>query len=175
MSSVIAARADDLADCFSIGNENYKTPDVFAQVAEQSCTRLIAVRSGKSLSTAYTARATWRHKQKNYDAALTDYDLALSLDPTDVEIYDYRADTLVAKGDLDGAIANYDRAIRVDPTYAAACFSRGSIYENGTATALPKTRASWASKLAATNGPEDRIQKWAQDNAAARLKALDSQ
>jgi tetratricopeptide (TPR) repeat protein len=170
------ARADDVTDCFSIGNKNYTDPNLYAG-SEQACSRLIAVRTGRSLAAAYSARGSWRHLQKNYDAALQDYDRALSLDPTNVEIYDYRADSLLAKGDVDSAIATYDKAIGIDPTYAAARYSRGLAYQTKgavdrarvdyqAAIALPKARASFGQK-------EDRIQEWAQRNAAAHLKALD--
>jgi tetratricopeptide (TPR) repeat protein len=176
-SSVTAARADDFTDCYSIGNQNYGVPEFYPK-GEQACTRLIAQRSGKALATVYTARASWRHKQNNYDAALADYDRALALDPTNVEIYDYRADSLLAKGDVDGAIANYDQAIRVDPTYAAARYSQGVAYRTKgdaararadfqAAVALPKARASFGQK-------DDRIQEWAQRNAANQLKELDA-
>jgi len=173
----MAARADDFTDCFSIGNKNYTNPSIYAQ-CEQACTRLIAVRTGKSLATAYTARGSWRHLQKNDDGALKDYDRALSIDPTNVEIYDYRADSLLAEGDIDSAIASYDKAISVDPTYAAARYSQGKAYQTKgdveharanykAALALPKARASFGQK-------QDRIQEWAQSNAADALKALDA-
>lgn len=96
----------------------------------QACNRLIAKRSGKEqLSRAYAGRGAWQFKKKNYDAALADYDRALSIDAENIEFYDYRADAWMAKGDLSRAIDNYDQVIRLDPTYAAAYYSRGRAYE----------------------------------------------
>jgi tetratricopeptide (TPR) repeat protein len=175
-----AAQADDYQTCFSLGgeNESYKNAGRFAE-AEQACTRLIAVRTGIVLAATYACRGSWRHKQKNYDGALQDYDQAISINPKNVEFYDYRADTFLAKGNVDGAIATYDKAIGMDPTYAAARFSRGQAYatkglidqaraDYQAVIALPAARASFGQK-------EDRIQQWAQQEAAKRLKKLDEQ
>jgi tetratricopeptide (TPR) repeat protein len=175
-SCVMAARADDAVDCFSIGNQDYFKPELFEH-SVQGCTRLIAVRTGKPLAEAYSARGSWLHKEKKYDSALADFDRALAIDPTNVEFYDYRGDTLMAKSDLDGALANYDRAIRIDPNYAAAQYSRGMVYQikgdieraresYRAVLALPKSRPNF-------KGP-DRIQEWAQDNANKQLERLNA-
>jgi tetratricopeptide (TPR) repeat protein len=112
--NAMAAHADDRTDCFSIGSENYNDPGFYDR-GLAACSRLIAKRPDKGLSQAYSARGSWQHKKQNYDAALADYDRALSIDPTNVEFYDYRADAWLAKGEPDRAIDNYDQAIRVDP------------------------------------------------------------
>jgi tetratricopeptide (TPR) repeat protein len=143
----------------------------------QACTRLIAKRSGKPLSQVYAARGSWNYKKKDYNAALADYDRALSIDAENVEFYDYRADAWLAKGELDRAVDNYDQAIRVDPTYAAAYFSRGRAYEKK--GEIDRPRASYRAALVPPRNRklkiQGRIQEWAQLNAEKRLKEMDEQ
>jgi tetratricopeptide (TPR) repeat protein len=172
-----AQAADDFTDCYSVGSKNYNEPSFFDR-GLQACNRLIAKRSGKQeLSKAYASRGTWQHKKQNEDAALADYDRALSIDPTNVEFYDYRADAWLAKGDLSRAIDNYDQAIRIDPTYAAAYFSRGRAYEKK--GEIDRARASYRAALVPPRERklkiQERIQEWAQVNAEKRLKELDEQ
>jgi tetratricopeptide (TPR) repeat protein len=169
------ARADDFTDCFSIGSKQYENPE-FYETGVKSCTRLLASKSGKRQAEVYSSRASWLHKQGKEDAALADYDKALSIDPTNVEFYDYRGDSLIAKGDLDRAIANYDQAIRIDPTYAAAYFSRGRAYE--AKGDIEHARASYQAALVPPRTRErkiqERIQEWAQTNAEKRLAKLNA-
>jgi tetratricopeptide (TPR) repeat protein len=170
-----AAHADDQTDCFSLGSKFYADPS-FWQTVEDACTRLIRVRTGKPLAAAYTARGSWLHKQNKDDAALADYDKALSIDSTNVEYYDYRGDSLVGKGDLDAVISNYNRAIRIDPTYAAAYYSRGKVYQakGDIEHARESYDAALAQPKARKGRTEDRIQEWAQTNAANHLDALNA-
>jgi tetratricopeptide (TPR) repeat protein len=169
-----SVRADDHSNCFGTGVTSWDDPKLW-DPGIASCTRLISGRTGKYLSEAYGARASWQHKKGNHDAALADYDRALSIDPTNVEFYDYRADTLAAKGDFDHAIDNYLQAIRIDPTYAPAHYSLGQLYEKK--GDLERARLSYRAALVP---PEQRkvqlqvrVQKWAQENARKRLKELD--
>jgi tetratricopeptide (TPR) repeat protein len=175
-ANLTAAKADDFTDCFSIGTENYNEPSFFDR-GLQACTRLIAKRTGKPLAQVYVAHGSWQSKKKNYDAALADYDRALSIDAGNVEIYDYRADAWLAKNDLNRAIDNYDQAIRVDPTYAAAYFSRGRAYEKK--GEIDRARESYRAALVPPRNRklkiQERIQEWAQVNAEKRLNELDAQ
>jgi tetratricopeptide (TPR) repeat protein len=171
-----ARAADDFTDCFSVGTENYNESSFFDR-GLQACSRLIAKRTGKQLSQTYAARGSWQHKKKNYDAALADYDRALSIDAENVEFYDYRADAWMAKGDLDRAIDNYEQSIRIDPTYAAAYFSRGRAYERK--GEIDRARESYRAALVPPRNRklkiQERIQEWAQVNAEKRLKEMDAQ
>jgi tetratricopeptide (TPR) repeat protein len=175
-SNLTAAQADDFTDCFSIGTENYNEPGFFDR-GLQACTKLIAKRTGKPLSQVFAAHGSWQYKKKNYDAALADYDRALSIDAENVEFYDYRADAWLAKDDLNRAIDNYDQAIRVDPTYAAAYFSRGRAYEKK--GQIDRARESYRAALVPPRNRklkiQERIQEWAQVNAEKRLKEMDEQ
>ena len=170
-----AAKADDFTDCFSVGSKSYTDPS-FYQTGLDACTRLIRVRSGKRRAEAYSSRASWSHKLGKDDAALADYDKALSIDSTNVEFYDYRGDSLIAKGDLDAAIANYNQAIRVDPTYAAAYYSRGRAYQakGDTEHARESYQAALVPPQARKLKMQERIQEWAQTNATKALAALNA-
>jgi len=164
-----AADEKDRALCYSLGNENYKDKGMF-DVGLNACTRMI--NSGrykdKALPALYRARGSWKQKKADLDAALADYGISIRIEPNNVESYDYRADVYQQQGDFDRALADYDRASKINPTYAAAYYSRGRIYEaKGDRV---KARAEYNAALAVP--PADRIAKWAQDNARARLKAL---
>ncbi len=166
------AQDADRVSCFSLGNENYKDKDKF-QAGEDACSRMIATGkiAGKGLAAIHRARGSWRQKKGELDASLADYAVAIKIEPKNVESYDYRADVYQQKGDLDRALADYDRASKIDPTYAAAHYSRGLIFEKK--KDLDKARTEY--KFAIGLPTKDRIAQWAQDNARARLKALDEE
>jgi tetratricopeptide (TPR) repeat protein len=168
--SASSAAADDTATCFSRGTEDYKRPE-FLKEGLNACSRVISsgTVSGKQLAFYYRGRAYWKHQLKDLNGALEDFNLSVNLDPKNVEGYDYRADVWKAKGDTDRALVDYEMATMLDPTYAAAYYSRGRIYEDqGKAE---KARAEYNAALAVPE--KDRIAKWAQDQARARLKELE--
>ena len=168
-SPSFADAESDRVTCFSLGNENYKDAGKF-DIGLAACSRMID--SGrykdKGLASIYRARASWKEKKRDLDAALADYGVSIRLEPDNVESYDYRADVYQDKGDLDAALQEYDRATKIDPTYAAAYYSRGQVYEKE--GDLDKARAGYNAALAVPT--INRIAQWAQDNARARLKAL---
>ena len=167
-----ASAEDDRALCFSLGNENYKnTEKEKLKLGEDACTRMInagTVRD-KALAAVYRARGSWHQKKGELDLALADYAGSIKIEPKNVESYDYRADVYQQKGDYDRALADYDRASKLDPAYAAAHYSRGMIFEKKKDLAKAREEYDATIKLPA----RDRIAQWAQDNARARLKALD--
>jgi tetratricopeptide (TPR) repeat protein len=168
-SPSFADAESDRVTCFSLGNENYKDASNF-DIGLAACSRMI--NSGryhdKALAAIYRARASWKEKMHDLDAALADYGVSIRIEPDNVESYDYRADVYQDKGDLDAALADYDRATKIDPTYAAAYYSRGLIYEKK--GEIDKARAEYNSALAVPT--INRIAQWAQDNARKRLEAL---
>ena len=168
-SPSFADAESDRVTCFSLGNENYKDANKF-DTGLAACSRMI--NSGrykdKALAAIYRARASWKEKKRDLDAALADYGVSIRIEPDNVESYDYRADVYQDKGDLDAALADYDRATKIDPTYAAAYYSRGLIYEKK--GEIDKARAEYNSALAVPT--INRIAQWAQDNARKRLEAL---
>jgi len=165
----VAADEKDRPICFSLGNENFKDARKF-DGGLAACSRMID--SGrykdKALAAIYRARASWKQKKGELDAALADYGISMRIEPDNVESYDYRADVYQQQGDLDRALEDYDHATQIDPTYAAAYFSRGQIYEKKGDVA--KARAEYNAAIAVPT--KDRIAQWAQDNARARLQAL---
>jgi tetratricopeptide (TPR) repeat protein len=161
------ARADDQSTCFSTGTEDYKKKEAI-QPGINACSRLISSRSGTGQAAAYRARGYWKHQKGDLDAAIEDYNVAIRLDPKNMEGYDYRADVWQDKGDLDRALADYDMATRVDPTYAAAYYSRGRVYE--TKGDIERARQEYNAALAVP--PKDRIAEWAQRGARDRLAKL---
>jgi tetratricopeptide (TPR) repeat protein len=168
-SPSFADAESDRISCFSLGNENYKDASKF-DIGLAACSRTI--NSGrfmdKGLASIYRARASWKQKKGELDAALADYGISIRMEPDNVESYDYRADVYQQQGNLDLALAEYNHATKIDPTYAAAYFSRGLIYEKK--GDLAKARAEYKSAIAVPT--KDRIAQWAQDNARARPKAL---
>jgi tetratricopeptide (TPR) repeat protein len=164
------AQDADRVTCFSLNSENYKDKDKFTP-GEDACTRMInsGKFSGKGLASIHRARGSWRQKKDDLDASLADYAIAIKIEPKNVENFDYRADVYQQKGDFDRALADYDRASKLDPLYAAAHFSRGMVFEKK--KDLDKARAEYNIAIALPN--RDRIAQWAQDNARARLKAMD--
>jgi tetratricopeptide (TPR) repeat protein len=168
-----AQAQDDTTVCFSLGSQNYSKPEFYDR-GIQACTRLFSVRTGKLLAEAYGARGVWQTKKKNYDAALADFNHAISLDSANVELWDYRADVWLEKGQVDRAISDYQQAIRIRPTYAAAYYSLGRAYEKK--GQVGRARDSYKKALAAPKnygGVSQRIQDWAQRNAQERLAELD--
>jgi tetratricopeptide (TPR) repeat protein len=124
--------------------------------------------TGTQLAFYYRGRGYWKNQLKDLDGALADYNMAVNLDPKNVEGYDYRADVWKSKGDINRALADYAKAIQVDPTYAAAYYSRGRIYESQ--GNIDKARSNYSTAISLPE--KDRIAKWAQDGARQRLAAL---
>ena len=68
------------------------------------------------LAQVYNARALAWHNKGQFDRALSDYDQAVRLAPTDTTAINNRGIAWQAKGNLDRAIADFSAAIRLDPT-----------------------------------------------------------
>jgi hypothetical protein len=162
--------AVDDASCFLHGTDDDKRPYILTQ-SLSACSKVISsgAVTGTHLAFYYLGRAYWKYQSKDLDGALDDYNLALNLDPNHVEGYDYRADVWKAKGQIDRAIGDYAMAIRLDPKYGAAYYSRGRIYERE--GSLDMARADYNSALGVREN--DRLAKWAQDQARERLSELD--
>jgi tetratricopeptide (TPR) repeat protein len=165
--AAVAGPADDTTVCFSLNSDDYKKPE-YIDRGLNACTRLIGRRTGTGQAAAYRARGYWKHQKGDLDAALTDYDISIKMDPKHVEGYDYRADVYQDKGELDRAIADYNTSIRINPSYASAYYSRGRVYEKQGKVDL----AVADYKATLTKPAKDRIAEWAQRGAQARLKEL---
>lgn len=95
--------------------------------ASTALTRIIE--SGRTppalLVTALFSRGAIYHAKGNLDAALADYDRALSLRPDFAEVYVNRGNARYVKGDKAGALADFDRAVDLTPFSALGFNNRG--------------------------------------------------
>jgi len=87
------------------------------ELAIQVCTRLIEFASldRPDLAKAYYTRGAEWAAQGNHDRAITDFGVAIDLDPKLPGVRTNRALSLSEKGDHDRAIADYDAALSLFP------------------------------------------------------------
>jgi tetratricopeptide (TPR) repeat protein len=139
----------------------------FGLTATSACTRAITSGefSNRDLARLHARRADAFREIGALDAALTDYDAAIALDPTDPASFSRRADAWRDKGAFDLAIADYGEAIRLDPLLVSALVQRGLIYERQ--RQLGRARADFAAALALP--PRYSNSYGAQDTARERL------
>ena len=62
------------------------------------------------------------------EAAITDYDEAIRLNPANASAYNNRGNSKAELGQREAAITDYDEAIRLNPANATAYFNRGIIW-----------------------------------------------
>jgi lipoprotein NlpI len=75
----------------------------------------------------YYNRGFNEYKAGNYDAAITEYNRALEIDPEEYQSYFGRARVKEALYDLPGALADYDRCIELKPKMAIAFGGRSRV------------------------------------------------
>ena len=98
------------------------------QLAIQVCTRAIEYMSldRPNLAKAYYSRGAEWTNQGNYDRAITDYNMAIELDPKHASAYYNRALAWSAKGESDRALADYDASLKLNPRDVSAWIGRGA-------------------------------------------------
>lgn len=69
------------------------------------------------------------YAQKNYRAAIKDFDKAIRLNPNYAPYYQYRGRAWERLGELKRAIKDFDEAIRLNPGYARAYQNRARAWE----------------------------------------------
>ena len=79
---------------------------------------------GQKLAIALNNRGVAHHALGDPDAAIGDFDQALSLDPAYAMAQANRGLAYVAKGEFVQAMLDYDKAIELDPAYAPAYANR---------------------------------------------------
>ncbi len=116
-----AAATDDPSVCH----------DASGPKALAACDRAIASGQFSALELArlHTSRGVERRRAGDIDGAISDYDLAIKLNPNDQFAFNNRANLWRDKGDLKRAIADYTEALRIDPGYTAVYVNRGLVYE----------------------------------------------
>jgi len=84
--------------------------------------------TAKNRAIALTNRGMAHGTRRNLDAALTDYNEAIRLDPRYVPALSSRSEVHRQRGNLDAAMADLNEAIRLNPRYAFALSSRGNLH-----------------------------------------------
>jgi PQQ-dependent catabolism-associated CXXCW motif protein len=84
--------------------------------------------SDRKYAAGYNIRGNIQHQKGAYDAAIKEYDLAISLDPEYAIAYRNRGLAYHLKRNYDLAIQDYDQAIRLNPKDSDAFNGRGSSY-----------------------------------------------
>jgi len=90
----------------------------------------IGCETGKNLAAAYCFRGHGLTEKREFDAALSDLNESIRLDPTSACALTNRGRVYAFKRDLDRAIADYDEAIRIDPAFVLAYINRGNAYRD---------------------------------------------
>jgi lipoprotein NlpI len=110
---------DDLKQC--------EQARALPQLAIGGCTRIIDSGrfSGSNLAIAYHNRGIARTNRGEYDAAIADLDMAISVNPQAAKAFTSRGIAWHARGDYEHAIADYDAATRLDPRDILAVNNRG--------------------------------------------------
>lgn len=141
------------------------------QPAIDACSRAIlsGLFTGLELAKLHTNRGVELKQKGDLDAALTDYDTSIRLNPGDFFAFNNRANVRRDKGDIAGAIADYSEAVRLEPGYASAFTSRGLVQER--AGDREKARESFSAALA-TPVNKFRNSPGAHQIARERLRAL---
>ncbi len=126
-----AARAQDLGRDWETCLAASTAPDA----AIKACSTLIFLGAGEPArrAAAFAFRG-WGYAEKGaYDAAITDFDQALRLDPRSTAAFLGRARAHSGKGEERRAVADLDEAIRLAPELAEAwnnrCWSRALLGE----------------------------------------------
>ena len=97
-----------------------------------ACSAIIDAKreTGSKLAAAYCFRGHGLTEKRQLDAALSDLNESIRLDPTSACALTNRGRVYAFKRDLDRAIADYDEAIRIDPAFALAYNNRGDAWFN---------------------------------------------
>lgn len=80
----------------------------------------------------YFGRAYEQHEAGDLQGALSNYDLAIQVNPQFAEAYNNRGIVRSQLGHGDWALADYDSAVRLNPQFAKAYYNRGNaLYDEG--------------------------------------------
>jgi tetratricopeptide (TPR) repeat protein len=128
----------------------------------------IRINNRPSYTEPYDRRGNALIGQGQLKEAITDFDAAISREPTDSRALGYRGKAYFLNNENERALADLDRAIALDSANAAALVTRGDLFRR--IGAPEKARADFD---AAVNLPwKDRERRIAQETAKRRLLAL---
>ncbi len=96
-----------------------------------ACDRAIASENfgGAELSELHRLRGWERRERNDADGAMSDYNLALQVNPANLNAYYHRGRLFYARNQLELAIKDFDEAIRLKPDYANAFWNRGKAFQ----------------------------------------------
>jgi tetratricopeptide (TPR) repeat protein len=80
------------------------------------------------LAVVYAYRGSAHFAKGEINAAISDYDRAISINPRFAGAYNDRGIARHAKRDLNGALADFDQSIRLSPAVAESYNNRGNVY-----------------------------------------------
>ena len=72
-------------------------------------------------------RGLAKYEQQDYQSALAEFNLAIDIDSSHIDVYIYRGNTKDKLEDYEGAIADYHEAIKIDSTYPKAYYHLGNV------------------------------------------------
>ena len=98
----------------------------FPAWTEKLSTRVQALATKSSLSTAYYKRGVDHFREGNYDSAIQAFTEAIRHDPKDAKAHRNRGVAYTRKGAYDRAIQDHTEAIRLNPNDSNAYRNRGS-------------------------------------------------
>ena len=97
----------------------------------RGCTALINDENETTLvrAVAHNNRGDAYVAQGNFEAAINDYDQAISLNPDFARPFNNRGFAYLKKGDSDRALKDFDQAIKLKPDYGRAFANRAEAYQ----------------------------------------------
>lgn len=96
---------------------------VYNQVIEMSSENEPEILAG-----AYHNRGLSFYSQRQYQKAITDYDMSISIDDRNTDSYINRANAYVALAMNDEALADFSKAIELSPEYSVGYSNRAMLY-----------------------------------------------
>lgn len=118
------------ADALESDPDYQKCRDSSGDEAITACDRAIGSGkfSGKLLAILHVNRGVERGNKSDSEGALSDYDEAIQLNPSNSAALNNRGVVYIEKGEYDRAIQDLDQAINLKPDYSRAFRNRGDAY-----------------------------------------------
>ena len=109
-------------------NLNFAIPSNYlkALLGEARPAKPLSENSPAISAETYVLRGNANYKLGLYDAAISDYDMAIRLKSDDAGAYNNRGTAKAELGQYFPAISDYDMAIRLEPDYVFAYYNRGN-------------------------------------------------
>lgn len=76
----------------------------------------------------YLQNGILKHRQKDFDGAIEDYDKAIKLNKSNIDAYFNRGTCELALKDFKSAMNDFNKAIELDPKFVKAYYSRATVF-----------------------------------------------